>query len=139
MVLVCIITLADPGAPLACAPPTGSNSFIFAYVFTEKCLRWKLLPPQQLSTPPPQREILDPPLNKLHQHGSLDLYFIIITANQLYTREFCSNTTKLPVYTVMLNIHDQTKLSVGIGGININGYGCSFVGCPSHVIALSMS
>ena len=35
-------------------PPTGPNSFVFAYIFTEKC-------PRRRSTPP-LREILDPPL-----------------------------------------------------------------------------
>ena len=31
--------LADPGGAASARPPTGSNSFIFAYLFTEKCLR----------------------------------------------------------------------------------------------------
>ena len=36
-------------------PKTGSISVIFTYVFTEKCTRRRLVPPQ--------REILDPPLH----------------------------------------------------------------------------
>ena len=56
----CILKpLADPGGAAGTPPhpPTGSNSFIFAYVFTEKCLRRRSAPP-----PRPQWEILDPPL-----------------------------------------------------------------------------
>ena len=34
-------TLADPGAPPARGPPTGSNFFIFAYIFTKKRMRRK--------------------------------------------------------------------------------------------------
>ena len=41
-------------------PSTGSNSFIFAYVFAKKCPRRRSAPPQRLSVPPPEREILDP-------------------------------------------------------------------------------
>ena len=49
------------GAAGTCPRPrTGSNSFVFAYVFTEKCLCWRLAPPQWLGVP--QREILDLPL-----------------------------------------------------------------------------
>ena len=51
-------TLADPGVATGARPPTGSNSFIFACVFTKKHPRRRLAPPP----PPPQREILDPPL-----------------------------------------------------------------------------
>ena len=40
-------------------PPTGSNSFVFAYVFAKKCPRWRSVPPQWLGAPP-QWEILDP-------------------------------------------------------------------------------
>ena len=43
-----------PGA----RPPMGPNSFVFAYIFTEKC-------PRRRSTAP-LREILDPPLNMTH-------------------------------------------------------------------------
>ena len=42
------------GACRAHAPPTGPNSFVFAYIFAKKC-------PCRRSTPP-LREILDPPL-----------------------------------------------------------------------------
>ena len=35
------------GAP----PPTGSNSFVFAYVFAKKCPCRRLVPPQWLGTP----------------------------------------------------------------------------------------
>ena len=47
------------GAP-GTRPPTGSNSFIFADVFTEKQTCRQLAPPQQVGAP--QRKILDPPL-----------------------------------------------------------------------------
>ena len=47
------------GAASAC-PPTGSISFIFAYVFAEKCMCQRLAPPN--GSVPPQWEILDPPL-----------------------------------------------------------------------------
>ena len=50
-----ILTLADLGG-VPDAPPTGPNSFVFAYIFIEKCLCWRP------GCPPPQREILDPPL-----------------------------------------------------------------------------
>ena len=40
---------------------TGSISFVFAYVFAEKCTHRRLAPPNG-SAPPPQREILDLPL-----------------------------------------------------------------------------
>ena len=43
-------------------PPTGPNSFIFAYIFTEKCPRWRPKPPQNGSMPPLWK-ILDPALN----------------------------------------------------------------------------
>ena len=33
------------GAPPACAPPTGSNSFVFTHVFTEKHTCRRLAPP----------------------------------------------------------------------------------------------
>ena len=45
------------GVP-AHAPPTGPNSFMFTYIFTEKCPRWRPKPPQNGSTPPLQK-ILD--------------------------------------------------------------------------------
>ena len=48
------------GAPPA-PPPTGSNSFVFTYVFAEKHTCRRSAPPQQVGAPP-QRKILDPPL-----------------------------------------------------------------------------
>ena len=33
-------------------PPTGSISFIFAYVFAKKCIRWRSLPPPMGWHPP---------------------------------------------------------------------------------------
>ena len=34
-------------------PPTGPNSFVFTYVFTEKCLCQRLVPPpMRVGTPP---------------------------------------------------------------------------------------
>ena len=40
------------GAPPARPPPTGSISFIFAYIFTKKCVRRRLAPPQWVGAPP---------------------------------------------------------------------------------------
>ena len=49
------------GACRAHAPPTGPNSFVFAYIFAEKHPRQRSTPP--LTGPcPPLREILDLPL-----------------------------------------------------------------------------
>ena len=48
------VALADLGGRARRTLPMGPNSFVFAYIFTEKC-------PRQRSTPP-LREILDPPL-----------------------------------------------------------------------------
>ena len=45
-------------------PPTGPNSFVFTYVFTEKHLCQRLAPPQ-MRVGAPQQEILDPPLFKI--------------------------------------------------------------------------
>ena len=42
------------GATVMCPPPTGSNSFIFAYVFAEKCPHWRLVPPN--GSAPPNRK-----------------------------------------------------------------------------------
>ena len=61
------IPLADPGGAAGACPPTGSNSFIFTYVFAEKHLRRRSAPPpQQLGTP--QREILDSQLYTKDTH-----------------------------------------------------------------------
>ena len=46
-----IYTLADPGGA-ADAPPIGSNSFIFTYVFAKKCPRWTSAPPPNGSASP---------------------------------------------------------------------------------------
>ena len=42
-------------------PPMGPNSFVFTYIFTKKCPRWRSTPPPQ-RVHAPLREILDPPL-----------------------------------------------------------------------------
>ena len=62
------------GVPLACTPPTGLISFIFAYVFTKKCTRRRLAPPN--GSAPPQREILDPPLDVIWSKRRRCLYFV---------------------------------------------------------------
>ena len=55
------ITIGGSKGGAAGVPPlTGSNSFIFAFVFTKKCLRRRSAPPPMARHP--QREILDPPL-----------------------------------------------------------------------------
>ena len=43
------------GSKGGAAPPTGSNSFVFAYDFAEKCPRWKSCPPNG-SAPLPNRK-----------------------------------------------------------------------------------
>ena len=46
-------SLVDPGgSPRARPPPTGSISFVFAYVFAKKCTHRRLAPPQQVGAPP---------------------------------------------------------------------------------------
>ena len=48
------ISLADLGGAAGARPPqTGSISFIFTYVFAEKCTRQRLVPPQWVGAPPP--------------------------------------------------------------------------------------
>ena len=45
--------LADLGGAASAPPPTGFNSFIFAYIFAEKYPRRRLVPPSNgLATPP---------------------------------------------------------------------------------------
>ena len=34
-----------------CTPPMGPNSFIFAYIFTEKRMRWRSMPPNGCTPP----------------------------------------------------------------------------------------
>ena len=67
------------GAAAPPTPPTGSISFVFAYVFAKKCTHRRLVPPQRVGAPP-QREILDPPL------------YMYITSNNPYTGEPLSIT-----------------------------------------------
>ena len=57
-------------------PPTGPNSFVFTYVFTKKHLCRRLAPPPTRvgAPPPPQREILDPPLTIVSFNKTLKLY-----------------------------------------------------------------
>ena len=51
-----------------CTPPTGPNSFFFAYIFTKKRPRRRSRPPPRpVTSPCPQPEILDPPLVSFHQ------------------------------------------------------------------------
>ena len=48
-----MLTLADlRGACRAHASPMGPNSFVFAYIFTEKCLHWRSTTPPNGCTPP---------------------------------------------------------------------------------------
>ena len=48
--LLCHMHWRIQGAPPARAPPTGSISFIFTYVFTEKCTRRRSAPPNGKSS-----------------------------------------------------------------------------------------
>ena len=44
--------LADLGGCAQHTPPMGPNSFVFAYIFTEKCPRRRSMPPQRVHAPP---------------------------------------------------------------------------------------
>ena len=46
------------GGRAGACPPTGPNSFIFAYIFTEKCPHWRPKPPK-MGPRPPLQKILD--------------------------------------------------------------------------------
>ena len=48
--------VADPGGATGVRPPTGSISFIFAYVFAEKCMCRRLAPPPPTGRRPPNRK-----------------------------------------------------------------------------------
>ena len=65
--------LADPGGRRRGAPPTGSISFIFAYIFAKKVYALEVGAPPNGSAapppPPPPRVILDPPLGTLQKCG----------------------------------------------------------------------
>ena len=56
-----------PGARL----PMGPNSFVFAYIFTKKCLCRRSTPPNGSMSP--LREILDLPLVVLCIYGQLNV------------------------------------------------------------------
>ena len=56
------VTVVDPGVAPS-PPPIGPNSFIFAYIFAKKLPHRTLVPPKGLEPPPPQLEILEPPLS----------------------------------------------------------------------------
>ena len=56
----CLIHWRIQGRRQRVPPPTGSISFIFAYIFAKRCTHRRLAPPNGLV--PPQREILDLPL-----------------------------------------------------------------------------
>ena len=60
------------GVPSAC-PPMGPNSFIFTYIFTEKCPHQRSTPPSNRCMPP-LREILDPPLVWCRRTAISNLY-----------------------------------------------------------------
>ena len=96
--------LADPGGR---APPTGSNSFVFAYVFAKKHPRRRLAPPQ--------REILDPPLitpnrrdwNRISIH---ELKFSIIV--HITFRFFGGIVLKYPRKVVRKGLYSRTVRAV---------------------------
>ena len=56
----CLLIGRSRGCCQCAPPPTGSISFIFTYVFTEKCTCQRLAPPNR--SVPPQQKILDLPL-----------------------------------------------------------------------------
>ena len=64
--------LADPGGAPVRAPPTGSNSFVFPYVFAKSPHVGGRRPP------PPQWEILDP-LLLVPNIFSQEVYVIAVT------------------------------------------------------------
>ena len=65
-------------------PPMGPNSFVFAYIFTEKC-------PHRRSTPPPLREILDPPLLS-DRFTYINFSKLILQNSPLYLNAVQNNT-----------------------------------------------
>ena len=109
-------------------PPIGPNSFIFAYIFTEKCPHWRPKPPKWVHTPlqkildpaliftkkcpcqrstppqwvpPPLREILDPPLHYL-TFSVLFLFYIIKKKVTLYTPVHTYHTTVWDLFTKII-------------------------------------
>ena len=52
----------DLGGHAGTCPPMEPNSFIFAYIFTEKCQCWRPNPPPKWVHAPPLWKILDPAL-----------------------------------------------------------------------------
>ena len=82
-------------------PPMGPNSFIFAYIFTEKCPRRRSMPPLT-GARPPLREILDPPLHKCVFSKELlgDLKWII--SNGLFRQNVCNSCN---CFDGLLTIH----------------------------------
>ena len=65
-------SLVDPGGATSMPPLTGSISFVFAYIFAEKCMRQRSAPPQRSSPRPSQIliKITDFQIGLQHQEGS---------------------------------------------------------------------
>ena len=66
--------------------PMGPNSFVFAYIFTEKCLRRRFTPP--LTGARPLREILDPSLaisiNLLGNRAELTIAKFMVSVERVH-------------------------------------------------------
>ena len=91
--------LADPGGAAGTCPPPQQDQFlfIFTYVFAEKCMRRRLVPPN--GSVPPQREILDPPLPWTCKSINLSLMFKVFT--DIHAR------------------HSLTYKSINLGPVNV--------------------
>ena len=81
------------GGAAARAPPTGSISFVFTYVFAEKCTRWRLAPP-----PPPTGR--RPPNGKSWIRHWKDHYHVHAESTRLLNIE---NLKHYIVYKILSN------------------------------------
>ena len=81
--------MADPGKghPTPTHPPMGPNSFLFGYVFAEKCLHRRLPPPSPLRgrcLHPHPTGNLDPPLARLLDANAVYEFYIFSFIVQIY-------------------------------------------------------
>ena len=109
-------------------PPTGPNSFIFTYVFTEKCLCQRFAPLQQ-GLAPPQREILDPPLIYTMNFYGLTfifspLHYLIFNFVFVSCKGFHGVSWLVVRSSIWLLVSEELLLSLNIvlGKVCLSGY-----------------